>query len=273
MITAQAALEFTSAELAAILTAGFEGYLLPVQFTAPGLERRMRPEHLDPAASKVFFLDARPIGAVMIARRGWNSRVAAMGIAKPFRAQGFGKQMLGQIVDEAKARGDHSLVLEVFEQNPAAVRLYQSVGFEISRRLLGYTKASETGTAANLTEIDPLEFARLVAIEGEANLPWMLSAETFAGYTKPARAFSLNDTAFAMVQEAGNDFILWALLVRRLERRKGWGQQMLQALMHLHAGKNCRVVQIVPEELAPQFFAAVGFERHELNQFEMRLKL
>lgn len=264
--------EFTPAQLAEFLNAGFEDYPIPVQFTAQGLERRMRPEHLDPYASSVYFRGEEPAGVILIARRGWTSRVAAMGVAKPFRGRGVGRRMLEGALEEARARGDRRMLLEVFEQNPMAVRLYQAVGFRVIRRLLGYRRPAEPGQAAELVEMDPLHYAQVAAREYEPDLPWMLAPETLSGWVAPVRAFRLAEgAAYALVNDTpGEHFLLWGLVVPPAQRGQGWGRRMLRALVALHGGKACQVVQTVPEDLARQFLERQGFTPLPLNQFEMR---
>lgn len=270
-LTRRPTAEFTPAQLAEFLNLGFEDYLIPVRFTAQGLERRMRPEHLDPYASSVYFAGDQPAGVILMARRGWTSRVAAMGVAKPFRGQGVGRRMLGEALGEARSRGDRKMLLEVFEQNPSALRLYQTVGFRVQRRLLGYQRPAEPGQAADLVEIDPLHYAQVAAREYEPDLPWMLTPETLAGWVAPVRAFRLAEgAAYALVNDTpGEHFLLWGLVVPKAQRHKGWGRRMLRALVALHGGKACQVVQTVPEELARQFLARLGFTPLPLNQLEM----
>ena len=73
-------------------------------------------------------------------------------------------------IADARARGDHALLLEVIEQNTPAVKLYTSLGFRLVRRLVGYRW--EPGAARRMPgrvrEIDPLELARVVHREGGA---------------------------------------------------------------------------------------------------------
>ena len=101
-------------------------------------EGRFRTENLDPFASRLYFRDDSPAGIVMIARRGWTSRLAAMAIAPNLRSRGLGQHLMRIAIREAKDRGDRSMLLEVFEQNPAAVALYKKLGFRPIRRLIGY---------------------------------------------------------------------------------------------------------------------------------------
>jgi [ribosomal protein S18]-alanine N-acetyltransferase len=58
-----------------------------------------------------------------------------------FRCQGVGKQLLGYLVDRARAAGMGEAFLEVRPSNTAAIRLYQSLGFEQVGIRRGYYQA------------------------------------------------------------------------------------------------------------------------------------
>lgn len=266
--TVRSMLEFNAVQVASILNDCFEGYLMPVQFTAQAVNLRFRAEHLDAAASFVYLKNDLPQGIILVARRGKTSRIAAMGVATGARGQGLGRLMLSDALDAARDRGDTSMKLEVFEQNPRALGLYQSLGFEILRRLVGYGRPANEGQAENLIEIDALEFSRIAALEAEPDLPWQLMPENFAGQS--AQAFQLEDKAFALVSVSGSSFYVFAIVVRRDFRRQGYGRRLLNGLTTNFAGKECRIVQVVPEHLAPGFFSSLGFKVLELTQFEMK---
>jgi GNAT superfamily N-acetyltransferase len=106
--------EHTSAEAAAALTRSFEGYLVPIKMTAQAFERRFRGEDLDPFASRVVYAGAgdSPVGVVLVARRGWTSRIAAMGLAPEARGQGLGRRLLSEAVEEARARSERAVYLK-----------------------------------------------------------------------------------------------------------------------------------------------------------------
>jgi ribosomal protein S18 acetylase RimI-like enzyme len=264
----KAILEFNSVQLADILTRSFEGYLMPVQMNAESFERRFRAEHLDAVSSFVYLQNDAPVGIILVARRGKTSRIAAMGVVAEARGQGLGRIMLQKALNAAQVRGDRSVVLEVFEQNKTALSLYQSLGFEILRPLVGYSRPAGRGEPQNLIETDALEFSRVAATEGENDLPWMLTAENFAGQS--ARAFQLEDAAFALASDtSGSNFILWALVVRKHARNRGLARRLMNGLSFYFANKECRVVQVIPKNLAPGFFERLGFSPLELWQFEM----
>jgi ribosomal protein S18 acetylase RimI-like enzyme len=263
--------DFAPAAVVNALNHCFEGYLTPVNFTISSFEQRMRSEHLDPEASKIYLIDNQAVGVILVARRGWSSRIAAMSVAPNARGQGVGRLMLLEMLEAARERHDRQVLLEVFEQNPNAVRLYRSVGFQIQRRLIGYERAAQTESFEPLIEIDPLEFSRTAMLHGQSNLPWLLQAETFAAKVIPNRAFQLESGAFALVSDtAGDSIVLWNLVVATSQRRRGLGSRMVQGLVNQFGGKACVVLQLVPETLAPDFFAGLGFSVMALNQFEMR---
>lgn len=263
-------------EVAAALVRGFEASHAPVQVSDRSYERRFRSEGLDPFASRVFERAGDPMGVLLVARRGWTARIAGLGLAPEVRGLGLGRRVMGQAIEEARVRGDRALLLDVFERNERAVAFYTGLGFSPVRRLVGYQRAPgevAPGTDA-LSEVDPLELARVVAREGEPDLPWMLAPETLSAAAAPARAFTLDGRAYALVGDATEEeLLLSALVVPRALRRRGWGSRMLRALTRAFPGHLCSVAPIVPENLAPGFFIGNGWERPPRDQLEMRLDL
>jgi ribosomal protein S18 acetylase RimI-like enzyme len=269
--------ECTAAQVADALTRCFEGYVEPVNVDAQEYECRFRQENLDPFASRVYSQDARPVAVLLVARRDWTSRIAAMAVAPEARGRGFGKRIMHGAIREAVERGDRSVLLEVFEHNSPAVNLYKGLGFDPLRRLVGYHRGPGVGApngADTLSELDPLDFARLVSREGEPGLPWMLAAETLSATVSPARAYHLDHHAYALIRDPGAEVItLTALVVPRVDRRKDWGTRLMRSLYAAFADRAWSIPQIVPEELAPAFFMRCGWELQGTNQLEMVLEL
>jgi ribosomal protein S18 acetylase RimI-like enzyme len=279
-ITSRCVAECVSAEVAAAFTHSFESYLIPVSLGAELYERRFRAEHLDPFASRVYYCGESFAAVLLVTRRGLSSRVAALAVVPELRGRGLGRRIMEEALADARGRGDRAMSLEVIEGNESAIALYTRLGFSARRRLVGYLRAAEAGEADRrgadeaLAEVDPLEFSRVVAQEGDDELPWMLMAETFAAATAPAKAYSLGGHAYALVRNAWAEPLpLSGLVVRRAERRRGWGRRMLKALAAIYPGRAWAIQPIVPEDLAPEFFACMGWGRQELTQIEMRAEL
>jgi ribosomal protein S18 acetylase RimI-like enzyme len=262
-------IDFTSAAAADIFTACFEGYIVPLRFQAEPFERRNRSEHVDAEASLIWYRGQQPVGGILIARRGWTSRVSAMGVVAAARGTGVGRHMVEEALEAARERKDRRMLLEVIEQNPPAIALYESAGFRKARRLVGYVlPAAQTNDTGRLEDCDALEAARFIGAEGERDLPWMLSVETLSGLASPTRAFRLGP-AVALVNEMPEAVVIRALAVARTERRKGHGKALVSALSCHFSGKPLKIISIVPETLAPDFFATCGLKPESISQFEM----
>jgi ribosomal protein S18 acetylase RimI-like enzyme len=278
-LTSRFVAECTAEEVAGAIVHCFQGYLVPMRFTSDRYEARFRAENLDPLASRVYYSEGVPAAIVMIARRGWTSRLAAMAIAPDFRGRGLGREVMRVALEESVQRKDRALTLEVIEQNQAAVSLYTKLGFRTIRRLVGYDvnpdAARERGSDyKRLREIDPFVVARLIAKEGEPDLPWMLMPETLAAATPPVQALQLDELAYAIVVDPNAEkIVIRALLVRKEYRNQGWGSKMLGALEALFAGRPLSVSVLVPENLAPGFFLRAGWQEQTLSQFEMKIEL
>lgn len=269
--------ECTAAQVADALTSCFEGYVMPVNLDAQGYEDRFRPENVDPFASYLYCRGTRPVAVVLVARRGWTSRIAAMAVAPEARGKGLGKRIMQQAIRESAARGDRSMVLEVLEHNTPAVKLYEGLGFSPLRRLFGYGRepgGTVPDAEGTLSQLDPLDFARLVAREGDADLPWMLAAETLSGTVSPARAYHLDHHAYALVRDAGaKTILLTALVVPRAHRRNGWASRLMESLYAEYPDRAWSIPQVVPEGLASEFLARCGWTLQDTNQLEMRLDI
>jgi len=233
----------------------------------------LRKDGIDLTASRVLIAKERPCGIALIARRGWTSRLAAMGIAKESRSKGAGSWFMEQLVEEALQRGDHEMSLEVIEQNEPAVKLYRKSGFETVRRLIGLIrKEAKEKELDTLKEIDLREMGRLISGQGLSDLPWQLSGESIAQMNPPARAYCKGDAYVAISNPEAEHVVIWSLLVAEEARGNGFGSDMLKSLIANHRGKTWHVPAIFPEEYE-KVFKRAGFEREELSQWQMKLVL
>ena len=261
------------------MTRSFEGYFVPVNITDVILLTMLRRDGVDLTSSRVILKDGVPSGLALIARRGWTSRLAAMGIVSSARNGGTGTWAMGQLIAEAQTRGEKEMLLEVIEQNTAGVKLYEKVGFTKVRRLVGYRlenpQVTEDGGANaqdELQEIDIRELARVVAYHGLTNLPWQLSGPTIAHHTPPSRAYRLNDAYCLISNPEATDVSISSVLVKARSRGAGLSGVMMRALFARFPNKIWHVSPIFPEEMGV-IFEQVGMTREALSQWQMSLKL
>ena len=72
----------------------------------------------------------------------------------PYRGLGLAKRMLRQVVTLADKKGVHRIILDVRKSNGAAVQLYQSLGFVISRVQKAFYSNGEDAYGMTLSLID-----------------------------------------------------------------------------------------------------------------------
>jgi GNAT superfamily N-acetyltransferase len=259
--------------LVKFLNQGFESYIVPIQFDTFMFLNMLCKDGIDLTASRVLITDDQPCGIALIARRGWTSRLAAMGIAKERRGTGAGSWFMDQLIEEACQRGERELSLEVIEQNEPAVKLYQKSGFQTVRRLIGLIrKDAEEKELEPLQEVDLREMGRLISQHGLSDLPWQLSGESIAQMNPPARAYCKGPAYVAISNPGAEHVVIWSLLVEERARGNGLGTDMLRSIIANYRGKSWHIPAIFPEEFENVFVRA-GFERENLSQWQMRLAL
>jgi len=267
------ALSFSISETAALLTRGFEGYLVPIQMNDVALQAMLRRDGVDLAESRILLKDNIPVGVALIARRGWTSRLAAMGIVADARNSGAGSWMMEKLIVEARARGEKEMFLEVIEQNAPAVHLYQKFGFETVRRLLGFKIENPQAESDDaLEEIDVREMGRLISVCGLRDLPWQISAETIALHTPPTRSYKLGDAYLMMTNPEAARVVIWSVLVKADARRAGQAPRVIRAAFSRFPNKTWHIPALCPEQIGA-LFEKMGMMREELSQFQMTLKL
>jgi ribosomal protein S18 acetylase RimI-like enzyme len=266
------ATEYSVADVADVLTRGFEGYFVPINIDYAALLTMIRRDGVDMGESRILLMDDLPIGVALIARRGWTSRLAAMGVVPDARNKGTGSWAMERLLDDARLRGDREMVLEVIEQNISAVHLYKKYGFEVVRRLVGYKLEKPKVTSSDsLDEVDIRELGRLVSLHGLPNLPWQLSGETIAHHTRPSRAFRLDGNLVLVSNPEAEHVAVWSVLVLPEKRRQSQGPRVMRALFSKFPNKTWHIPALCPEEVGIVFEEA-GMKREELSQFQMTLK-
>lgn len=265
---------FELGELVAILNRCFEGYLFPIHFDRPAIARMIRVDSVDLSASVAVQQGGKIAGVALVARRGWNCRLAAMAIDPNFRGLRMATDLTGFLMRAAHERGDRSFVLEVIEQNAPAVRLYKAAGFTPVRRLVGYTADCIAATeAAGLEEIDPVEVGMAVHLWGADDLPWQIAPHALMALGPPHRAFQLGPAMALMSNPAADQVKLCTAVVEPAARRQGWGTRLLGALSARFPGKKWKFPILMPEEIPEPFFTRLGFRNESLAQIQMTRSL
>ncbi|GAB4423780.1 MAG: hypothetical protein Kow002_13370 [Anaerolineales bacterium] len=265
--------EYPVSELAALFTDSFKDYFVPVKFNEQALLEIVRRDSVDLSVSKVMLSEEKPVGIALIARRGWENRVAAMGLIPEMRGKGAGSWMMEQLIDQAKARGTKRLCLEVIEANHPAVHIYEQKGFAKTRKLIGFVGKIEAEAANDpLEEIDLRAMGKIVALHGLDDLPWQISGETLAVFSGPSLAFKFGPAYAVISNPNAEHVVIWSLLVMPEARRQGQAEVMLRALSSRYKDKVWHVPPLCPEEAAHPF-RKIGLEEDKIAQWQMSLSL
>jgi ribosomal-protein-alanine N-acetyltransferase len=82
-----------------------------------------------------------PVGFILARDLGDETEVLSLGVTPRWRRQGIGQALLRTAVEEARQRGNSSLVLEVAADNDPARALYEGLGFvAVGRRARYYRR-------------------------------------------------------------------------------------------------------------------------------------
>ena len=267
--------DLSLSETTELLNQGFANYFVKIEFNVASLLHMICSDGIDMASSRAVLQDGEAVGVALIARRGWTSRLAGMAIVPEARGKGVGKWLMGQIIAEAKERGERVMVLEVIKQNTAGVRLYQGRGFRVLRQLVGYTASDpeiEGEIEVELEEIDVREAARMVTMYGLPDLPWQVSGESLAQAGPPGKAYRMGRAYVAISDPDRSHVAIRTIVVAPEARQQGQAARLLRAVMTQHPGKTWIVPALCPAEIGG-VFERVGFEKEDLSQLQMALKL
>jgi ribosomal protein S18 acetylase RimI-like enzyme len=260
-------------EGAAGFTEGFSGYVVPMNATPQSLLLRIERDNADRDASFVYFDGDRPAGILLIGRRGDRSRIGAIGMGPTIRGRGFGRSVMLQAIDAAKARGDQRLSLEVIDSNEKARDLYLSLGFTISRKLVGFGRSRKLAVPdVAPAEECPLDTAvAMLAAFADADLSWQTDPRSFETAAPPLKGFSLADKACVLLDDSAADIRLYGLAVDPAYRRQGLGRSLTDGLAARYPGRKLYIIENVPAGLLDRFMRRIGWRKSALTQSEMVL--
>jgi ribosomal protein S18 acetylase RimI-like enzyme len=271
-LTQRTVLEFGISQTAEVLNHGYSDYFVSIQLDLSQFHTMLRTNQIDVCLSKVVLQGGKPVGVGLISRRGWTSRLAGMAVIPEARGKKIGQWLLAHLIEEAKARGDRFMELEVIQTNEPAFRLYQKMGFKSIRKLASYSQESPSGTAAGFEEIDMRSLANLVNSNSYPNLPWQISGENLAVSAPPAKAYRLESAFAAITNPEAERISFLSILTLPHARNRGQAGRLMKALFARFPGKIWAIPGYYPEEMNG-FLLKMGFKLETLNQYHMILNL
>jgi len=265
----------------------FSDYAVPYQPTEESLRRMFVINGVNFDLSVGAFDGEAMIGFIVNAVGAWNGKRtvydSGTGIISNYRRQGISRKMFDFILPILRENKIEQYLLEVVTENEPAVRLYQGLNFEISRRLLVFKREAVVFIGENKSENFIIE---------EIKTPDWKSFESFQTY-RPSWQNSTDAIKRSLADEtiiktflglylsgelAGygvvfhNSGSVPQIAVAEKHRRKNFGRALLNALQK-QTEKPLTISNIDAQATSVSaFLEASGFSLLT-TQYEMLLKL
>ena len=117
------------AELAALFTAGYEGYFMPVSIDGTAFAAMAGSWDYDLGGSLVAVDGGEDVGLCMLAVRGQDAWIGGVGVVAGRRGEGIGEQLMRATEPRARDRHVTRIWLEVLVQNEPAIKLYEKLSY------------------------------------------------------------------------------------------------------------------------------------------------
>ncbi|MCB1996598.1 MAG: GNAT family N-acetyltransferase [Burkholderiaceae bacterium] len=267
--------------LHAAFTAAFADYVAgpfrldPTQW--PGFIAR---QCVNLALSRVALDDqGAPAAFAFVAERPAQQRwrLATMGAVPAARGRGDAAALLQDLIARATEAQQHGLELEVFAQNPRAVKLYERHGFVAVAALQGH-EAAALGGAATAPPADVLSaVSRAEALAwleraeaAQPELPLQLAAPVVAradGWT----AWQRGSAQLIFGDAADGGLVIRSLV--DLDATQRDAQVLAAALRQAHPERRVTLPPLLPDRLGGEALQRAGFTRQPLHQWWMHRAL
>ncbi|MBS1795027.1 MAG: GNAT family N-acetyltransferase [Acidobacteria bacterium] len=130
----------------------FSDYFVPFQISESQLENHIAQNSVALERSVGAFCGAEMIGFTLNGFGDWNGRQtvydAGTGVRPAYRKRGVGRALFDFMTPRFRSDGYQQILLEVISKNTAALRLYESLGFERTRRLIFFEGREKLPAAA-----------------------------------------------------------------------------------------------------------------------------
>ena len=242
----------------------FSDYPVPAALDEVALSVYLRETGVSMARSWGAYVDGALVAFCLGAVRGSRGSIRGEGTMVAHRRQGIGSAVLERTLDSLRDAGAEQVGLEVLEQNSGAIELYRAHGFEVRRRLVGWSlRRQSLRRSVRAEPIAPAEAVRRLRDWGWPDAPWQLQPETLIQLP----AYALGDDTVAVTKVRGRKLWMYALAVDPANRRRGRATALIRAL----PATRISVPALMPEdwEEGSALLRALGGRLEPLAQWEM----
>lgn len=255
----------------------FSDYLIPFQISVEQLRNHIRQNLVDFDQSVGMFSQDRMVGFSLNGFGEWNGLRtvydAGTGVIPTFRGQRVGRRIFEFILPHFGARGFEQMLLEVISDNTRAVRLYESLGFVVSRDL-GYLECPNGVHAAPPNgvsiAVDDHPKWSVFARFAETKTSWQNSIVSMQRSTKKrVVTASLKGESIGYGVYFPMSGIVTQIAVAAEHRGRGIGKAILASIdERIEKGQTLRASNVERRSGVAAFLKACGF-REAFFQHEM----
>lgn len=217
----------------------FSDYVVPMKISLAQFQRLLLRRGYQAKNSVGVFQDDQLVGFVLTSTRQWQSTpttyVIGLGLSPEHRGHGLAKALMQQATLHNELHTQQFL-LEVITSNQPALKLYQSLGYQIGRELLCFSilKTDLTLSSANHIAIEISQHAPDYDLSNfwDKHTSWQYSKDTLA--TEPdhfiyATAYiDQNLVGYGVIDPISGD--IYQLAVHPDHRRQGIASSILSTL-------------------------------------------
>jgi ribosomal protein S18 acetylase RimI-like enzyme len=223
-VALEPAATLSTAQLADLFTAGYEGYYVPFSVDEAGFRFMAGTWDFDLEASRVAVADGVPVGLCNLGVRGEEGWVGGVGVIACRRGEGIGEQLMRGVQDEARVRGLKRIWLEVLVQNDPAIRLYEKLGYRHVRELEVWSLGELVQGEHERRSTDVAAAQQRIRAARSEREPWQRADETVANLEDVEALES--DRAAALFRRTGTR----ASLLQAVADDETAARELLQAL-------------------------------------------
>jgi ribosomal protein S18 acetylase RimI-like enzyme len=178
-------------------------------------------------------------------------------------------------MNAARRRGERELILEVIDSNARARDLYLALGFQITRTLVGFSRAASLAVpdVAPAEECDLGTAVDMLSRFSDTDPTWQTDPASFREAGPPLRGMALESRAAALIDDSGEDIRFYGFAVDPAHRRQGAGRALADALAARYPGRKLYIIENVPEGQLDLFMRRIGWHKSRLTQSERALDL
>lgn len=217
----------------------FSDYVVPMKISLEQFQRLLIRRGYQAKKSVGVFQDDQLVGFVLTSTRQWQSTpttyVIGLGLSPKHRGHGLAKALMQQATLHNESHTQQFL-LEVITSNQPALKLYQSLGYQISRELLCFSipKADLTLSSADHVDIKTSQCTPDYDVSAfwDKHTSWQYSQDTLAtepNYFVYVTAYiHQNLVGYGVIDPISGD--IYQLAVHPEHRRQGVASTILSTL-------------------------------------------